>query len=192
MKSNRFGKAQPLTTTQMEQLIKAAPSQKYALLWRLQRETAGRIGECLQLRWNELKGSHVVFRATSTKTKTTRTIPQSGRLREALEAYREAWILEHGHEPREDEYVFPGRFSTAEPITRQTADASLRNACKGLGWSGVSLHSFRRSAAQDAAAAGLPLHKIRALTGHASLDGLSHYLSATDDDILSCLELTTA
>ena len=188
MKTNRSGKASRVTTEQMDALVAAAPSPKYALLWRLQRETAGRIGECLQLRWQELNGTHVLFRAVTTKTKTTREVVKSDRLKQAIAEYRTAWLEEHGCLPADDEYVFPGRFSTAEPITRQTADLAFRKVCKQLGLSGVSLHSFRRTAAMDAADKGISVHLIRGLTGHASLDGLSHYLEVRDQDVLACLQ----
>ena len=69
-------------------------------------------------------------------------------------------------------------------MTRQAADKALRGACMRVGLTGVSLHSFRRTAAQDAVDRGVPLHVVQALTGHKSLGSLGEYLAATEAQVL--------
>lgn len=185
-KVDRNGKAAPLTTDEMESLLESAPSPRYRALWAVQRWSAARIGEALALRWGDLNGS-VTFRKANTKTKTTRQVPTSKRLEAELAAYREAWAEEHGHTPGRDECLFPAAGSTTTPQSRQAADKALRATCARLGLEGVSLHSFRRTAAQDAVDRGLPLHVVQALTGHKSLGSLGEYLQASRDEVLAAL-----
>ena len=72
-------------------------------------------------------------------------------------------------------------------MTRQAADKALRGACMRVGLMGVSLHSFRRTAAQDAVNRGVPLHVVQALTGHKSLGSLGEYLAATEEQVLAAI-----
>ena len=51
----------------------------------------------------------------------------------------------------------------------------------------MSLQSFRRTAAQDAVARGLPLRVVQALTGHKSLGSLGEYLQASRDEVLAVI-----
>jgi integrase/recombinase XerD len=187
MKVDRHGKAAPLTAEEFAALLAAAPSPRYRALWAVQRWTAARIGEALALRWADVAGAQVTYRRASTKTKTTRQVPQCEALQQALADYRQEWALEHGHEPTAAEALFPAAGSTTSPQTRQAADKALRKTCRQIGLEGVSLHSFRRSAAQDAVSRGLPLHVVQALTGHKSLGSLGEYLSASRAEVLAAI-----
>ena len=186
MKVDRNGKAAPLTTDQFEALL-AASSPQYRALWALQRFTAARIGEALALTWADVAGKRVTFRKATTKTKTTRQVPQTAALQAELTSYRKAWTDQHGHEPASSEALFPGACSTTAPQTRQAADLALRKLCKQLGIEGVSLHSFRRTAAQQAVANGHALHVVQKLTGHKSLGSLGEYLQATEAEVLAAI-----
>ena len=187
MKTQRNGKAAALTPGQFQQLLDAAPSPRYRTLWLLQRLTAARVSEALALRWSDTAGQRVTFRRANTKTKATRQVPQAPALQEAIASYRLAWIAEHGHAPEPSEALFPAAGSTTSPQTRQAADKALRATCKRLGLEGVTLHSFRRTAAQDAVAAGHPLHVVQAFTGHKSLGSLGEYLQASESEVLAAI-----
>lgn len=187
MKIDRHGKAAALTADQFQALLEAAPSPRYQALWAVQRFTAARIGEALALRWADVIGAQVTYRKATTKTKTTRTCPQAPALQAELEAYRQAWAAEHGHQPAPSEVLFPAAGSTTSPQTRQAADKALRTTCARLGLEGVSLHSFRRTAAQDAVDRGHSLHVILKITGHKSLGSLGEYLGATDAEVLAAI-----
>lgn len=187
MKIDRNGKAAALTAEQFAALLEAAPSARYRTLWALQRYTAARIGEALALRWADVVGRQVTYRRATTKTKTTRQVPQGQALQQALAAYRLAWAAEHGAEPGPADVLFPAAGSTTSPQSRQAADKALRATCARLGLEGVSLHSFRRTAAQDAVDRGLPLHIIQGLTGHKSLAGLGEYLQASQAEVLAAI-----
>lgn len=187
MKINRNGKAAALTAEQFAALLAAAPSARYRMLWTVQRYTAARIGEALALRWGDVIGVQITYRRANTKTKTTRQVPQAPVLQQALATYRQAWAAEHGAEPGPSEALFPAAGSTTCPQSRQAADKALRATCRRLGLEGVSLHSFRRTAAQDAVGRGLPLHVVQALTGHKSLGSLGEYLQASEAEVLAAI-----
>jgi integrase/recombinase XerD len=187
MKVDRHGKAAALTPEQFAALLDAAPSPRYRALWAVQRFTAARISEALALRWADVAGQQVTYRRATTKCRATRQVPQAQPLQQALEAYRQAWAAEHGHQPAPSEALFPAAGSTTSPQTRQAADKALRKACGALGIEGVSLHSFRRTAAQQAVASGAPLHVVQALTGHKSLGSLGEYLQASETEVLAAI-----
>ena len=186
MKVDRHGKAATLTTEQLDALLDAAPSPRYRALWAIQRWSAGRISECLALRWGDLNGV-VTFRRGTTKTKTTRQVPTVARLAEELAAYRLAWTEEHGHAPAADEVMFPAAGSTHSPMTRQAADKALRATCARLGFEGVSTHTFRRTLATDAVRRGVSLPAIQKVTGHRSLGSLGHYIDVAADEVLAAI-----
>jgi integrase/recombinase XerD len=187
MKVDRHGKAAPLTPEQFEALLAAAPSPAYRALWAIQRWSAARISEALNLTWADVAAEQVTYRRANTKTKATRQVPQGRALQSELAAYRLAWIELHGHAPKPSEALFPGQNTTTTPLSRQAADKALRQACNRLGLAGVSLHSFRRTAAQDAVGRGLPLHVVQALTGHRSLGSLGEYLQASESELLAAI-----
>jgi integrase/recombinase XerD len=186
MKVARNGKAAALSTDELQALLEAAPA-RYRCLFALQRATAARISEALALSWADVAVKQVTFRRSTTKTKSTRQVPQSAALQAELAAWRNAWALEHGHAPKPSEAVFPGAGSTTTQQTRQAADLALRKLCKQVGLEGVSLHSFRRTAAQDAVSRGHALHVVQQLTGHKSLGSLGEYLQATPEQVLAAI-----
>lgn len=187
MKINRNGKAAAVTPEQFAALLEAAPSARYRTLWTLQRYTAARISEALALTWGDVIGQQVTFRRSTTKTRSTRQVPQGPALQQALADYRQAWTVEHGAEPGPADALFPGAGSTTSPQTRQAADLALRTTCRRLGIEGVSPHSFRRTAAVDAVGRGLPLHVVQQLTGHKSLGSLGEYLQASQAEVLAAI-----
>ena len=185
-KVDRHGAAATLSSEQLDALLESAPSPRYRALWAIQRWTAGRISECLSLRWGDLNGV-VTYRKGNTKTKTTRQVPTAPRLEAELKAYRAAWEAEHGHPPTRDEALFPAKGSTHSPMTRQAADKALRQTCEQLGLEGVSTHSFRRSLATAAVRRGVSLNVVQQITGHKSLGSLGHYLEADETEVLAAI-----
>ena len=186
MKTDRHGKAAALTDEQMDRLIRSAPSPRYAALWSVQRFTAARISESLSLRWSDINAA-VTFRKSHTKTKTTRQCPIAPALRLAIDNYKKAWEMEHGHPPHPSEALFPSPGSTHTPMTRQAADKAMRATCLAVGIHGATTHSFRRSLAQNAVKRGVQLHIVQRITGHKSLGSLGEYLCATDEEVLAAI-----
>ena len=186
MKIDRHGKAAALDDDQLDLLLNAAPSPRHQALWTIQRWTAARIGEALSLTWADINGA-ITFRKGNTKTKTTRQVPISPKLRQAIDAYRVTWKNEHGHAPHPNEVLFPAPSSTQTSMSRQAADKALRATCLAAGIEGVSTHSFRRSMAQSAVKRGVPLHVVQRITGHKSLGSLGEYLHATEEEVLKAI-----
>lgn len=127
--------------------------------------TAARVGEVVQLQAADIQGERLIYRATTTKTRTTKTatIPQQLAI-----ALSQADLPSAG-------YLFPSS-GTKGHITTRAVDKHLRRAADLLNLDGVSLHSFRRSQATHLHQAGVPLRAIQRITGHKSLSALERYL----------------
>ena len=145
MKIARNGKASALTDQQFQDLLNAAPSPKYRMLWALQRYTAARIGEALQVTWAATAGGRVTFLKATTKTKRTRQVPICPALAAEIDRYRAMCLdVQPGH------FLFQTDDSVTQPMSRQAADKQLRKTAALIGVEGISTHSFRRTAAQAA------------------------------------------
>ena len=181
MKTNRFGQAAVLSSTQLDQLIAALPAKHHQVLAEVCRRTGCRISEGRQLQWQSISKSHITFPKTITKAKLkSRTIPQVPKLREVLADWRHEWAVMNGREPMNGDFVFPGRFAGQRLSSRAFMDA-LNGASHECGLQGVSSHSFRRSALTSAHNAGVPLSHLMELSGHTSMSSIQRYLHVTED-----------
>jgi integrase/recombinase XerD len=61
------------------------------------------------------------------------------------------------------------------------ADKILKTACDRVGMTGVSTHSFRRTALTQMSSAGIPLRHIQEILGHNDLGTLQRYLEVTPE-----------
>ena len=181
MKTNRFGQAAVLSSTQLDQLIAALPAKHHQVLAEVCRRTGCRISEGRQLQWQSISKTHITFPKTITKAKLkSRTIPQVPKLREVLADWRHEWAVMNGREPMNGDFVFPGRFAGQCLSSRAFMDA-LNGASHECGLQGVSSHSFRRSALTSAHNAGVPLSRLMELSGHTSMSSIQRYLHVTED-----------
>lgn len=187
IKVNRNGKSATLNEAQLDGLLIAAPASHWRCLWAIQRWSAARISEALSLTWADLAGGCVTFRASTTKTKATRQLRQTPRLAKEIATYQAAWTETHGRAPKSTDFLFPAPNRPGEPMTRQAADKIFRNTCAALGIVGASLHSFRRSTATAALAAGLSLPVVQKITGHKSLQSLGEYLEPSPEEVAAGL-----
>ena len=181
MKTNRFGQAAVLSSTQLDQLIAALPAKHHQVLAEVCRRTGCRISEGRQLQWQSISKTHITFPKTITKAKLkSRTIPQVPKLRDVLAEWRHEWAVLNGREPMNSDFVFPGRFAGQCLSSRAFMDA-LNGASHECGLQGVSSHSFRRSALTSAHNAGVPLSHLMELSGHTSMSSIQRYLHVTED-----------
>lgn len=172
-KSNRSGQAAVLSPQQLNELwVELAPP--YRLVTQIAYFTAARVGEVVSLRAGDLRGDRIVYRASQTKTKTTK---------EAAITKELAAILAGVDLPRSG-YLFPSG-SASGHITTRAVDKHLRRAAELVGVDGVSLHSFRRSQATHLHLAGVPLRAIQRITGHATLAALERYLDVGGQEAAS-------
>lgn len=134
-----------------------------------------RVSEARQLTAEDIMGSSILFRKTNTKTKRTRQVPMSDKLKAILE---EAELPTSG-------YLFPGR--SGSPITRQACDKALRQVCDLLGLQGFSTHSNRRTFATRLDRQGVRLKVIQSLGGWESMQALQRYLDVSEEEKVSAI-----
>ncbi|HEY9877955.1 MAG TPA: tyrosine-type recombinase/integrase [Leptolyngbyaceae cyanobacterium] len=163
-KSNRNGQALVLTPEQLMQLW-AELDQPYRLVTQIAYFTAARCGEVVSLERQDLRGDEIVYRASKTKTRTTRTAQVSPQLTQYL---AEVSLPSKG-------YLFPSGSGSGH-LTVRAVDKWVRRSAELIGLDGVSTHSFRRSQATHLHLGGVPLRAIQRITGHATLAALERYL----------------
>ena len=185
MKINGNGKATALSYEQFRALLDISPSPKHRALWALQYYCAARIGESLSLTWQSVTGGHVTFKAGTTKTKVTRQPVIHPELKTELDAYRQWWENTHGAVSN-NEYLFHTTDSLTQPMSRQAAGKALKASCEQIGAVGCSTHTFRRSAAQQVVAAGVPVFQAMAITGHKSISAFQEYIDQSASDLVAC------
>lgn len=129
-----------------------------------------RVSEALKLQTTDIKNQTITFRKSTTKGKLkTRVVDMAPAL---------AAILSEHNPPKGS--LFPGMRGVTEHLTRSSADKILREACDRIGLTGVSTHSFRRTALTQMSNSGTPLRHIQDISGHSDLGTLQRYLAVTD------------
>lgn len=179
MKNTRSGRARILDDENLEELLEELErlEPKYKALFAIAYYTSCRISEALKLQASDLKGDRIIFRASTTKTKTSREVKITSKLASILEAVE---LPKAG-------YLFPGK--NGDHLTRQAADKALRYAAAFIGLEGVSTHSMRRTGITKLHRAGIPLATIQAHTGHKSLGSLGHYIGVSQAEVDAAVEL---
>ncbi|MDV2998115.1 MAG: Tyrosine recombinase XerC [Chroococcidiopsis sp. SAG 2025] len=179
MKVKGNGRAKILAQAELERLFtRGFLTPRDKLLFAIAYYCACRVSEVLALTAEDLAGSVVTLRKSTTKGKiATRTLPSHPKLQAYLAAY---------HPP--SGLLFPGR-SKDKPLTRAAADLILRAACKRARIRGASTHSFRRTALTNMSNANVPIRVIQEISGHKSLTALQRYLEVKPDQVESAISL---
>ena len=174
MKVAGNGQAKVLTTSELKRLFKEGfVKERDLCLFAICLFTGCRISEALALQVTDIKSQTITFRKSTTKGKLkTRTIDIPPPLVEYLDKYSPP---PNPYNP----YLFPSRLNKA--LTRSSADKLLRAACRRIGISGVSTHSFRRTALTQMHNAGIPLRHIQEISGHNDLGTLQRYLEVSPE-----------
>jgi integrase/recombinase XerD len=134
--------------------------------------TGCRVSEALALQTTDIKGETLTFRKSTTKGKLkTRVVDIHPDLARLLANYQ----------PALPGALFPGMRGRTLTLTRFMADKILKSASKRVGLSGVSTHSFRRTALTMMSSAGIPLRVIQEISGHNDLGTLQRYLEVTQE-----------
>jgi integrase/recombinase XerD len=168
-KARPVKRAAVLDQQQIEAMLAAAGPRDAALVSMM---TAGalRIGETTLLTWDDVVGCEVTVPGTITKTGASRRLTLPPAACRLLQAWREVCPLSKRG------WVFPG--IAGQPLSVRAAQVAISKLADRCGISGVSSHSFRRSALTAAHASGLSLSECAALSGHQSLAALERYLDA--------------
>ncbi|PSM47386.1 integrase [Chroococcidiopsis sp. CCALA 051] len=179
MKIKGNGRAKILTQAELERLFtRGFLTSRDKLLFAIAYYCACRISEVLALTAEDLAGSVVTLRKSTTKGKiATRTLPSHPKLQGYLAAYDPPSGL-----------LFPGR-NGDKPLTRAAADLILRAACQRARIRGASTHSFRRTALTSMSNANVPIRVIQEISGHKSLTALQRYLEVKPDQVESAISL---
>ena len=182
MKKNRFGQAKVLDTEELDLVIKYLPSKFHQVLATTLRNTGARVGEVIQLTWNDIEEESILFPATIVKRKLkSREIFISKTFYKCLMDWKEDWTLFKGRKPLPEDYIFYGRFNGTH-ISSRAFFLALSKSLERAKIRGATSHSFRRSQLTKLHKSGLPLKIIQSLSGHSSLNTLSLYFQVDDED----------
>ncbi len=181
VKVNRHGRAKVLTQSEIQQIFNhGLENDRDRTLFGVCLFTACRIREACTLLTPDIytpKGlvrPKLILRKSNTKGKlATRSIPVIEDLRELLCSY---------YTFAGKTYLFPGR--SDGHISEDSAARILRTACQRVGITGVSTHSFRRTALTQMSNAGIPLRVIQEISGHRNLEQLQKYLEVSEEQVL--------
>ena len=189
MKLNRHGQSEPITEDIYQKVRAKFYNQSHQLLVDIAYFTGERWGAILQLQVEDVYSdpakrvvqAEITFRASTTKTKTTRQVPMHPHLRLRLRAC----------EPPLQGWLFPSGVKLGEHLTMRAATRSLERAFKraGLEKLGYSSHSFRRGFITDLHNKCLPIKVIQVLTGHKSLSSLGRYIEVTGEQLRNAIAL---
>ena len=189
MKKNRFGQAKVLDTEELDLVIKYLPSKFHQVLATTLRNTGARVGEVIQLTWNDVEEESILFPKTICKRKLkSREIFISKTFYKCLMDWKEDWTLFKGRQPLPEDYIFYGRFNGSH-ITSRAFFLALEKSLERAKIRGATSHSFRRSQLTKLHKSGLPLKIIQSLSGHSSLSTLSLYLDVSDSDKKKAISL---
>ena len=151
-------------------------------------ETGMRRGELLGLQWRDIRfgdngvAEWIVLRPETTKTDRSRTIPISDRMATLLSQLRRD---PHGVAHGLDAYVF----GNAVGGRLDSIKTAWRTTCRRAGILDLHFHDLRREGACRWFEAGVPLHHIRDLLGHADISTTSRYLSVTPTELQRSIRL---
>lgn len=173
-KVNRNGQAAVLTRDQLNELWSEL-KHPHRLITQICYYTAARVGEVCSLRAEDIVNGEIIYRASQTKTDTTRTVAIAPPLEQALAAVK---LPVAGH-------LFPGKKGGS--ISTQAVDLSLREACDYLGFKGVSSHSFRRSLLTHLYRSGHSLRTLQQISGHKNIGTLALYLDIDREEATKAL-----
>lgn len=151
-------------------------------------DTGARAGELLALRWGDLDfhNRKVVFRHSSTrgmvgptKSGKTRDVPMTGRLKDALNAYK------HLRGPlvfcRDD----------GKPLRLGQLHEAIWRTCRKAGLREIRWHDLRHTFASHLVSAGVPLPQIQAWLGHSTITMVLRYAHMAPEqnaDMIGVLE----
>jgi len=143
--------------------------------------TGLRASELIGLNWGAVDMSRRLAFIGETKMGVSRTVPLSGRLAEDLVVWRED-RLRRGEAVSESDPVF------VSSASRRWCDTNGLRKClrtcaraAGLDLKGLTTHSLRHTFVSLALDAGMPVGRVKAISGHRTLSMLAHYTHGVSD-----------
>ena len=189
-KTNRKGKSKVLDTIQLDELIQNLPLKHHKLIASICRNTACRISEACQLKWEDIRpDKKIYFPKEITKGKLKpREIPINQELLNKLMEYKNECSHLKAENTSPNCYVFKSR-NPNEHFSVRGFQHALKAAIERTNLQGTSSHSFRRTSLTTAHNAGVPTRHLMAVSGHASMDTLAGYLEVKDEDLVNATNL---
>ena len=189
-KTNRKGKSKVLDTIQLDELIQNLPLKHHKLIASICRNTACRISEACQLKWEDIRpDKKIYFPKEITKGKLKpREIPINQELLNELMQYKNECSHLKAENTSPNCYVFKSR-NPNEHFSVRGYQHALKAAIERTNLQGTSSHSFRRTSLTTAHNAGVPTRHLMAVSGHASMDTLAGYLEVKDEDLVNATNL---
>ena len=189
-KTNRKGKSKVLDTNQLDNLISNLPLKHHKLIASICRNTACRISEACQLKWEDIRSDNkIYFPKEITKGKLKpREIPINQELLDELMQYKKECSHLKAENTAPNCYVFKSR-NPNEHFSVRGFQHALKAAIERTNLQGTSSHSFRRTSLTTAHNAGVPTRHLMAVSGHASMDTLAGYLEVKDEDLVNATNL---
>tara|TARA_R100001480_G_scaffold2579_1_gene7208 strand:- start:31 stop:612 length:582 start_codon:yes stop_codon:yes gene_type:complete len=189
-KTNRKGKSKVLDTKQLDNLISNLPLKHHKLIASICRNTACRISEACQLKWEDIRSDNkIYFPKEITKGKLKpREIPINQELLDELMQYKKECSHLKAENTAPNCYVFKSR-NPNEHFSVRGFQHALKAAIERTSLQGTSSHSFRRTSLTTAHNAGVPTRHLMAVSGHASMDTLAGYLEVKDEDLVKATNL---
>ncbi len=189
-KTNRKGKSKVLDTIQLDELIQNLPLKHHKLIASICRNTACRISEACQLKWEDIRpDKKIYFPKEITKGKLKpREIPINQELLNELMEYKNECSHLKAENTSPNCYVFKSR-NPNEHFSVRGFQHALKAAIERTNLQGTSSHSFRRTSLTTAHNAGVPTRHLMAVSGHASMDTLAGYLEVKDEDLVNATNL---
>lgn len=176
-------KRPPYTDLDIEQVLAgAAPHDRFLLL--LTAHAGLRVSEALELHWTDIDLVNGRVRVTG-KGRKTRTVPMSGRLVAAAEAYRTLYAPggeAHDHDERGQSRRTTPRLRTFRYATVQNATRAMKATFTqaGVPWRGF--HAARKYAGTRLLGQTGDLATVAAFLGHASVDTTRDSYAAVASD----------
>jgi len=158
-----------LNKEESDKLISCIKIQKHKVIVMLMLDCGLRVSEAVSLIYKDFDFKNKIVIVKSLKKRDQvdkRKVPISNRLYQELAKY-----LSSVSNVDADDYLFPGRFSKKEHITRSSVNKFLYNLNqKVLKFSFLNPHCLRHSFGTQHISSGTPLENIKAMLGHKKYD----------------------
>lgn len=168
-----------LAPKQVFQFIECLPKFRDKLIIQLLYSTGIRVGECVNLKRQDISSARMLIRIVSGKGKKDRYVPLSPIMLEQLELYYEKY--------KPIDYIFYGQ-KIKKPMCRATVNRIIRNTNHVLKTKEtITPHTFRHSFATMLTEEGESLFTIQKILGHKSFYSTFRYMKAAKTELKSCI-----
>lgn len=146
--------------------------------------TAMRLGEVLNLKWDNIKEGRIVLRRSETKPKKEKVIPLTDSLKRIFEEIRK--------EEKDDVYILPLRRRSGK-MRAGWADSIIKRIREYSGIQDFIFHNLRHTAStimvSEALGKGVGLADIMKILGHSKIETTMKYLHADDSRMRKAMEI---